>query len=337
MITPGLRDVPAPHRGLVEAALRAAFGTRGVDSVRAVPGGASGALALRVESTAGPHLLRVEGPRSPLRNPHQYDCASAAAEAGIAPPLRFLDADQGIMVMPFIDQRPVSGFPGGPPAVAQAAGELLARLHDLALFPAHGDYLDNLARMLGFLRGSGRVATGLLDRHAEGLERIRAAYPWSPDAFVSCHNDPNQFNLLFDGDRLWLIDWETASRSDPMIDIATVASHVAPTPELVALLLRSSLGREPDDGTRARLVLATLLINLFTGAILLLIAGDPAAPPHADLDAPTPAEFERAVERGELVAGTPATTTTFAKVVLRAFADGIGSPDFDTQLLLATS
>ena len=63
-----------------------------------------------------------------------------------------------------------------------------------------------------------------------GFERVRAAYPWQPDTFVSGHNDPNQFNVLYDGDRLWLIDWETAYRNDPYVDLATLCSALAPTP-----------------------------------------------------------------------------------------------------------
>ena len=69
---------------------------------------------------------------------------------------------------------------------------------------------------------SGLFAPGLLDRHQKGFERIREAYPWDAAALVSSHNDPNPANILFDGERLWLIDWETAYRNDPLVDVATL-------------------------------------------------------------------------------------------------------------------
>ena len=277
-----LRAVPEQHRETVESALATTFGASGVSSVLASPGGASGALTYRVETRTGDHLLRIETIRGSLRNPYQYECMQTAAEAGIAPPIRYVDAGAGVVIMPFVSQRPLTDFPGGPPAVASAVAALLARLHRTPTFPAHGDYMDNLARMLAYLERSGRVAPGLLDQHAAGFERIRAAYPWSPDSFVSAHNDPNQFNMLYDGDRLWLIDWETASRNDAFIDLATVSGYLAPTADLRDDVLRSGLGREPDPLARARLALMGWLTQLYAGCILLVVVIDPDTATHAE-------------------------------------------------------
>lgn len=335
MATAGLTNVPEADRDRAREAVATTFGLQAVETIVPVPGGASGARTFRVDAPSGPHLLRIEGPRTALRNPHQYECLRVAADAGVAPPVRFLDAERGIVILPFLEQRPLADFAGGPPALAEAAARLLSDLHHLPLFAAHGDYFENLAGTLGYLQSSGRVAPGLLDRHAEALRRIREAYPWHPEAFVSCHNDPNQFNVLYDGERLWLIDWETASRNDPMIDLATMAAHAAPTPALADILLRTWSGRPPDEGDRARLSLASRLISLFAGSVLLLIVPDPVTPVHTDLDAPTEEEFRDLVERGTLVPGEPATTLTFAKLMLGRFAAALDDPTFERELDLA--
>ena len=315
-----LTIVPEQHRDKAALALRTAFGD-GVAAIRTVTGGASPALTYLVETSAGDHFLRIETNTAPTRNPHQYACMQVAADGGIAPPLRYVDADTGVVVMPFLQQRPLADFPGGPPALAAEAGALLARLHATPAFPAHGDYLDNLARLLGYLERSGRVAPGLLDRHRAGFEQIRAAYPWAPDTFVSAHNDPNQFNLLYDGDRLWLIDWETASRNDPFIDLATVSAYVGTTPELRDALLHSWLGRAPSADDLARLGFARRLISLWAGSMLLTFIDDPQRSVHSDLTAMSGDEFRMAIESGALVAGQQATTLAFAKLSLQAFLD----------------
>jgi hypothetical protein len=51
--------------------------------------------------------LRVEGEPSPLRNPHQYVSMRIAAEAGIAPEIRYLDTAARIAVIDFIAQQPL--------------------------------------------------------------------------------------------------------------------------------------------------------------------------------------------------------------------------------------
>jgi len=65
-----------------------------------------------------------------------------------------------------------------------------------------------------------------LDPHLEGFETIRAAYPWDASALVSSHNDPNPRNILFDGQRLWLVDWELRFRNDPLTDIAILMQEL---------------------------------------------------------------------------------------------------------------
>ena len=332
MALPDLSIVPDEHRSTVDTALTDAFGSSGASALRAVTGGASGALTYRVEAADRPYLLRVETMRGPMRNPHQYDCMQIAADAEIAPPIRHLDADAGVVVLPFLPLRPLADFVGGPPALATAAADLLARLHETTPFAVHGDHLDNLDRMLRFRERSGRVAPGLLDVHVTAFERIRAAYLWRPDTFVSAHNDPNAFNLLYDGERLWLIDWETATRSDPFIDIATLASHLGTTPELRELVLRAAIRREPSPVDRARLTLMSRIVQLYAGSILLLIVVDPATPTHTDLTAMAVDQFRAAVASGELAPSTTATAHAYAKLVLNQFIEAIATPDFDEAL-----
>ena len=325
--------VPEQHRDAVEEALVSAFGRDRVTGMQVVIGGASGALTYRIESAVGTHLLRIEGAVGALRNPHQYAAMRIAAEAGIAPPIRYLNEGAGVLVMPFIDQVPLADLPGGPPAIAAQLGGLLRRLHDTTPpFERHRDHLDNLAKMLGFLERSGRVAPGLLARHVEEFERIRAAYPWRPETFVSAHNDPNQFNVLYDGDRLWLIDWETASRNDPFIDVATAISYAGPTPRLRDDLLRGWLGAEPDDLARARAAVMGAVVRLYAGCILLVVVVDPVNPEHTDLTAMSGDEFRIGIESGTLVAGQIATTLAYARLVLQSFLDIATTTDHDRAL-----
>jgi aminoglycoside phosphotransferase (APT) family kinase protein len=335
--TADLSHVPEQHHDEVRSALIGAFGPSGASALHTVRGGASGALTFRVESVAGDHLLRVETISGPVRNPHQYACMQIAADAGVAPAVRYLDADAGIVVMPFITHRPLSDYAGGPGELIRAMADLLHHLHETPGFPEHGDYLDNLARMLAYLDRSGRVAPGLLDDHVAAFERVRSAYPWAPDRWVSAHNDPNQFNVLYDGDRLWLIDWETAYRNDPIVDVATVASHVAPTSGLREVLLARWLGRQPDAATRARAILMGWLVQLYAGCILLTVVVDPANETHADLSAMTPEAFGAGIESGELRAGTPRTTHAYAKLALAAFVDAARTPEFDAALVAVAS
>jgi len=307
----------------VSKTLAAVFGSAPIGAVTPISGGASGASIFRVEVDGRHCLLRIEGPPSPLRNPHQYVSLRIAAEAGIAPRLLYVDEANGIVVTDFIEQRPLSAYPGGPRALAEALGVLLARLQAAPVFPYFVDYPDIVARLFAHVRRTSLFAAGLLDAHTERLERIRETLAWDRSTLVSSHNDLNARNILFDGERLWLIDWESAYRNDPLVDAAILLDNLAPSPELEAALLRAWLGRAPDDALRARLVPICALTRLYYAGVLLSASATvPRTEPDADLAAPACDEFLAAMRDGSIKPGTLEAVHTLGKIYLASFLSG---------------
>jgi aminoglycoside phosphotransferase (APT) family kinase protein len=240
-------------REAAHAALREAFGAAPVGAIRPVPGGVSGASVFRVETGGRRYVLRIEGPASPLRNPYQYVAMRITSEAGIAPRVHYMDEHARVAVMDFVETQPLSSYPGGPIGLADALGKLLARLQATEPFPSFVIYPDIVARLWAHVCRTGLFAPGVLDVATERLARIRKMYVWSSTHAVSSHNDVLPRNILFDGRRLWLIDWESAYRNDPLVDIAMALDNFAPSPELETVLLRANGTKKYPQGSRRRL------------------------------------------------------------------------------------
>jgi hypothetical protein len=326
--------IPEARRDAVRSALRAAFGARPAGRFLPVAGGVSGALIFRIEVGDRPFLLRLEPDRIATHDRQRgFACMVAAAEAGVAPTVHYADPAAGVAIMDFVSSRPLSEHPGGAAGMVRELGALTARVQAAAPFPAVGDYPQMIGTMLAALGGSGLFVPGLLDPHAEGLARIRAAYPWDRAALVSSHNDPNPRNILFDGRRLWLIDWELAFRNDPLADVAILTTELAETPELEDALLEATFGRAPDQALRDRLGVMRLLTRLFYGCIVLeVFARAPRSAPEVSLAALTPAAFRAAAAEGRLGSGAPETAYAFGMMSLAAFAAGVAAPGFDALL-----
>jgi len=217
--------------------LRSAFGATPIGVVAPVRGGASGASTFRIEAGRRHYMVRMEGAASPLRNPHQYESMRLAAEAGVAPPLRHVDETARVVIMDFIETKPLKSYPGGPNALARALAEMLRRLQATPGFPQFVRYPGIVERLFAHVRRTGLFAAGILDPHVERLERLREAYASGATRLVSSHNDLIPSNILFDGERLWLVDWESAYRNDPLVDVATILDTLATSPELEEILL----------------------------------------------------------------------------------------------------
>lgn len=321
------------RRETIHRALNAAFGSARIDAIVSLSGGASGAFPFRVETGGRSCLVRLEGPASPLRNPHQYASMRIAAAAGIAPRIHHIDEAARVVVMDFVDERPLSAFPGGRQALAQAIGEILRRVQATPPFPRFVEYPDIVGRLWAWVCRTGLFAPGILDPCTEHLQRIRETRVRHPTRSVSSHNDPVPRNVLFDGARLWLIDWESACRNDPLVDVAVALDSFAPSPELERVLLQAWLGREPDASLSARLAPIRALTRLYYAGVLLSASAAASGPlADCDLSAPTVQAFRRAIRDGHIKPGAPQTKHILGKMYLASFLTGAAPPGLDAAV-----
>jgi aminoglycoside phosphotransferase (APT) family kinase protein len=325
-----LESYPGAQREVARATLKAVFGATRIEAITRVVGGVTTALTVRVKVGGRDYLLRVEGEPSPLRNPHQYKSMQIAAEAGIAPKIHYLDETVRVVVMDFVALRPLQDYPGGFRALARALGELLKQLQTAPVFPHFVDYPDIVARLFAHVRRTGLIAGGLLDAHVAHLERVSQSYSSGLGRLVSSHNDAHPGNLLFDGTRLWLIDWESAYCNDPLVDLATLIDSFAFSPELKGILVNSWLGRAPDDTFCTRLATVRALTRLYYAGVFLSAsaASKPRTTPDLDLSTPTIEAFKQSIREGHLKAGSPEVLHTMGKMYLASFLSADAVPGF---------
>jgi aminoglycoside phosphotransferase (APT) family kinase protein len=326
--------IPEARRDAVRAALQVTFGASAVRDFQPVRGGVSGALICRFDVHERNYVLRIEPERVALHHRQRgFACMVAAAVAGAAPPVHYHDPATGVAIMDFVSGRPFSEHPGGAVGLARALGGLISKVQATPPFPMLGTFPEVIGSVLAGLRQSNFFAAGQLDPHAEGLARIFAALSWDTSSMVSCHNDPNPRNILFDGERVWLIDWEMAFRNDPLVDLAILTAELLEAPELEDVLLEAAFGRMPDRRLRARLSVIRLLTRLYYGCIVLdSLVGTLRSAPDIGLAASGPAAFRAAVAEGRLASGSPEIAYAFAQMSLAAFIDGLATPGFDEML-----
>lgn len=316
----------------VERALRAAFGTAELDSARPMGGGLSGAHVFKIRVGGVPYLLRVEAERDAFRDPARaYACMRIAADAFLAPRVRYADADDGLAIMDFIEEKSLTfDYRGSREDLVVEATQTVRALHAGPAFPPLVDYLDGMDALISIFRARGLFTPKATARVFQLYSRLRGGYRPGQGDLVASHNDLNPRNILFDGQRLWLVDWESAFLADRYVDLACIANLFAHTEEEEELLLRTYFG-EVDAAARARLFLMRQVNHLFY-AVGLANSVAEATGPVESLEGPDLAQLHMGVTLGEVDLGSAPARLDYARARLAAAQEGMGSARFAAAL-----
>ena len=151
-----------PRRTSVQAALSCTFGAKSLKKLQPLIGGAS-ASTYRIEIDDRVYVLRLDTARDVFRNPHRsYTCLQAAAAAGIAPPVHYLDPVTGVSIVDYLPERPLLEHRGGDAGIIRELAGLLVRLQSTPVFPPLADFQTILARSLELVHASGLFSPRLL-------------------------------------------------------------------------------------------------------------------------------------------------------------------------------
>ncbi|MES2341484.1 MAG: phosphotransferase [Pseudomonadota bacterium] len=334
-------SIPQAKRPAVDRALGAAFGTTQLDAIAPLGGGLSGALIYKIRVGGIAYLLRIEGARDAFRDPDRwYACMRIAAQAVIAPRVRYADAADGVAIMEFVVERSLSqDFMGTRAALITEAAQTLRALHQAPAFPPLVDYMEGMEAIIGEHRATGLLAAATTAPLLARWAALKGAYRTDPADLVSSHNDLNPRNVLYDGRRLWFVDWESSFLADRYVDLATLANFMTSGAAEADLLLGAYLGQAPDARQRARLHVMRQVNHLFYGLIMLnAVAGQrPGVAAPGGLEAPDLAEIHQGLGAGTYVLEGWEGQITYGKSRLAAALAGMSTPAFDQAVRLLTA
>jgi thiamine kinase-like enzyme len=206
---------------------------------------------------------------------NELAAARAAYAVGIAPQVVY--AANGFMVSRFVAGEALTAARVREPRMLERIAALLRRCHrDIPAYlegPALLFWVFQVIR--GYLRflatrgaASGQQALSTLASRAERLEHAVGAVN-----IVFGHNDLLAANLIDDGERLWLIDWDYAGFNSPLFDLVNLATNSQLDANLETALLESYFDGPIAPASRpafAAMQCASLLRETLWAAVSML-------------------------------------------------------------------
>ena len=223
----------------------------------------------RVDVGGSAYVLRVASPESGqlgIRRDHECACMRIAASLGIGAEVVRAMPDDGVLVARFLDGEPLSLEQAKEPERLKRIVQAIRRFHDGPAFPGPFSPFETVR-----------------DYHRRALERGVHFPDELPEAFarmariedavagrqrcVPCHNDLLAANLIDDGEKIWIIDWEYAAMGDPFFDLGNFAVNQALSAGESDRLLAHYFGeiRERDRAQLELMKLASDIREAFWG------------------------------------------------------------------------
>jgi aminoglycoside phosphotransferase (APT) family kinase protein len=296
--------IPQEKSAAVTRGLREAFGLTAFEDIRRLTRGHTSSLVFRIVVRGSPFLLKIiMRTDDPTRH---FTCMKAAAEAGLAPHVWYTSIEDRIAITDFVEAAP---FP-----VTDALVRIPAALRTLHALPPFPGVLNHLNTSCMFLINKGTAVDGFIQRfqaanilpEGESEEllaryaQLAAVYPRHDPDMVSSHNDlfkPD--NILFDGHRVWLVDWEAAFLNDRYADLAVVANLVVTNDAEERVYLQEYFGQPPDQYQLARFFLMQQVAHIFYAMVFLLL-GSSGRQLNLSENAPDFRDFHRRIWAGEV-------------------------------------
>jgi aminoglycoside phosphotransferase (APT) family kinase protein len=243
-------------------------------TITRVSAGLSGAGVYRVDAAGQAFVLKISGEGESLAAwRRKLHIQQLAANAGLAPRVIHVDEAQRAVVSVFVVDRSFPAFYGDPrtreAALAQL-GRTVRRLHELPL-PPEADSKDPREFLAALW--SGLVESFPLPAFVGDAVRrvLTEEAPPRERAWVLSHNDVNPTNLVYDGENLLLLDWETAGPNDPFFDLAVLSVFLRMDEGTCQRLLAAYDG-EPVSRLLARFAYSRRLAAVLPGAMFLHLA-----------------------------------------------------------------
>lgn len=195
---------------------------------------------------------------------NELAAARAAHAAGVSPAV--LHYEPGVLVTQYLDARPLTAADVQAPGMLARLVPLLARTHREIPRHLRGPVLmfwvfHVVRDYAATLRDDASPHVPKLPGLIAAAETLEAAV--GPIDLVFGHNDLLPANILDDGARLWLIDWDYAGFGSALFDLGGLAANNRLTPVQEAWMLEAYFDRPatPDLNRRYRAMKAAAALR----------------------------------------------------------------------------
>ena len=211
----------------------------------------------RVCTPTRDYVVRLSDPESSLLSidrDNEYLNSMAAAMSGAGAPVAQFVPGAGVLVVEWIEGRTFTPQDVADPRNLPRIADACRVLHSGPAFASDFDMFELQRRYLDIVRERGYRLPPRYDEFEPQVARMRRAMSVLPEPTVPCNNDLLAANIIDDGSRLWLIDYEYSGNNEASFELGNIWSESTLDDDLLEPLVTSYWGAPSSAKvSRARL------------------------------------------------------------------------------------
>jgi thiamine kinase-like enzyme len=187
----------------------------------------------------------------------EYRNSVIAAAAGVGAPVIEYRPEDRVLVLGFVEGRTLTNADVAQPAVLARIARVCATLHGTGRFAADFDMFEVQAAYRSTVSRLGLAIPAGYDELLPAFTAARGALAVRAEGTVPCNNDLLAANLIDDGEKIWLIDYEYSGNNDPCFELGNIVGECDLDADALAALVTAYYGR-----TRRSRIARAQLFNL---------------------------------------------------------------------------
>lgn len=328
--------IPASRLSAVEKALLHSFNTSVISDITLLKGGLSASSVYKIIIDGQSYVLKLDATGEPLNKTKGHPSSmEIAAKAGIAPPLYYLNTEDALTITGFIDPKPLRAVFTTPEILVGNLANTIRSIHALPPFSKGNNLLDTVDTLISQIKESPLFTEIIFEDILAYYDLIRTHYPWQDTDTVPSHNDLNPNNIICDGEKIWIVDWDAAYQNDRYVDLAIAANFFVTNEINENKFLEAYFGNVLNEYIRARFFIMQQICRIVYAILMFKLANTAISTPAIDDHEMRSASLQTIGEQlgsGKLSLSSGKGQLLYGKALLNEALKNVRSPRFGTSL-----
>ncbi len=223
------------------------YALAGTKDLKIVPlkGGMSESELYKIDSNDQHYVVRFMRHRSEASKVREVAVQTIASQNSWGPHLYASDIDEGWIIMEYIKPTPLTQADRMNDDTYRALGKSLRKIHTGPDFPLVRDKVKEVEEKLDYVHKEGKIPQSISYEVLQNI--IDSIIKNRSDIIAPTHRDLNPGNIIFSGNRLYIIDFEDAAQDDPFYDLGTVGLFFVTNFHHEKLFLNAYFNRLPTQ------------------------------------------------------------------------------------------